>query len=66
MGSVTTLFIAAALHIGSVMPAYSDARCKTLEEMNRQWAGVALTVQQKAVKRALVQWYRRNCQGAGR
>lgn len=55
------LLIAATLHVGSVMPSYGNDNCRLLEEMNRQYAGVVLTVTQKAIKKKLVWWYRRHC-----
>lgn len=41
--------------------ALADYRCQQLEELNRQYMGVALTSDQQALKRKLVAWYNANC-----
>lgn len=48
--------------IAAVTPAAAeDERCRQLEELNRQYMGVALTSDQQALKRRLVAWYNANC-----
>ena len=39
----------------------ADERCKQLEALNQQYAGVQLTNAQKQLKSQLVAWYRQNC-----
>ncbi|MEA2989931.1 MAG: hypothetical protein QOG83_2642 [Alphaproteobacteria bacterium] len=39
----------------------ADQRCQQLEALNRQYAGVSLTTDQKMLKRRLVAWYKQNC-----
>jgi len=41
--------------------AKADDRCRQLEALNRQYAGVSLTAEQKKIKRQLVAWYNQNC-----
>jgi hypothetical protein len=41
--------------------ALADERCRQLEALNRQYAGVTLTSYQKDMKRQLVAWYKTNC-----
>lgn len=41
--------------------AFADERCGQLVALNRQYAGVALTREQKDIKVQLVAWYRANC-----
>jgi hypothetical protein len=41
--------------------AKADDRCQQLEALHRQYAGVALTADQKRIKRQLVAWYNKNC-----
>ena len=41
--------------------ALADERCQQLEVLNRQYAGVTLTVAQQHIKRQMVAWYRQNC-----
>lgn len=41
--------------------AFADERCAQLVALNRQYAGVALTSQQKGIKVQLVAWYKANC-----
>jgi hypothetical protein len=43
--------------------ALADDRCRQLEDLNRQYAGVQLTSYQKDLKRQLVAWYNTNCRG---
>jgi hypothetical protein len=40
-----------------------DERCHQLEALNAQYAGVALTADQKQTKRKMVAWYYGNCRG---
>jgi len=44
----------------------ADDRCQQLEALNRQYAGVALSADQKRIKRRLVAWYRQNCKPQSR
>jgi hypothetical protein len=46
--------------------AMADERCQQLEALNRQYAGVALTAEQKKIKRQLVAWYHQNCKSQRR
>jgi hypothetical protein len=39
----------------------ADERCKQLEALNQQYAGVQLTSTQKQLKSQLVAWYKQNC-----
>ena len=41
--------------------AFADERCGQLVALNRQYAGVALTREQKDIKVQLVAWYKANC-----
>ena len=41
--------------------AFADERCAQLVALNKQYAGVALTREQKEIKVQLVAWYRANC-----
>jgi len=41
--------------------ALADERCKQLEALNQQYAGVQLTNTQKQLKSQLVAWYKQNC-----
>jgi hypothetical protein len=40
---------------------FADERCGQLVALNKQYAGVELTSEQKAMKVQLVAWYRANC-----
>jgi hypothetical protein len=40
---------------------FADERCGQLVALNKQYAGVALTSEQKDIKVQLVAWYRANC-----
>jgi len=42
-------------------PGFADERCGQLVALNKQYAGVDLTDEQKAIKVQLVAWYRANC-----
>jgi len=42
-------------------PSFADERCAQLVALSRQYAGVRLTDEQKAIKVKLVAWYRQNC-----
>ena len=47
--------------------ALADARCAQLVALNKQYAGVRLTSEQKQIKVQLVAWYKANCtQGSAR
>jgi hypothetical protein len=47
--------------------ASADERCGQLVALNKQYAGVKLTDDQKQIKVQLVAWYKENCgRGAGR
>ena len=39
----------------------NESNCRRLEDLARQYAGVALTSDQKQLKRKLVAWYNDNC-----
>ena len=41
--------------------AVADDNCQRLEALDRQYAGVTLTSDQKVLKRKLVSWYKKNC-----
>jgi len=41
--------------------AFADERCGQLVALNKQYAGVALTREQKDIKVQLVAWYKANC-----
>lgn len=41
--------------------ALGDERCRQLEALNQQYAGVQLTSTQKQLKSKLVAWYMQNC-----
>ena len=41
--------------------AVADERCAQLVALNKQYAGVALTSEQKDIKLQLVAWYKANC-----
>jgi hypothetical protein len=41
--------------------AFADERCAKLIALDREYRGVALTEEQKAIKVQLVSWYRANC-----
>jgi len=41
--------------------SFAHERCKQLEDLNRQYAGVELTSSQKQIKQQMVAWYRQNC-----
>jgi len=48
---------------------FADERCGQLVALNKQYAGVKLTDEQKQIKVQLVAWYKANCgsaAGAGR
>ena len=53
--------IIGAILLATCAPASADGRCRQLEELSRQYAGVTLTAYERAVKVRLVNWYRRNC-----
>jgi hypothetical protein len=41
--------------------AFADDRCAQLIALDKEYRGVALTEEQKAIKVQLVSWYRANC-----
>lgn len=41
----------------------ADERCAQLVALSKQYAGVALTGEQKEIKVKLVAWYKQNCIG---
>jgi hypothetical protein len=41
--------------------AFADERCGQLVALNKEYAGVALTSEQKDIKVQLVAWYKANC-----
>jgi len=55
------LIIALGIMLATCTTASADGRCRQLEELSRQYAGVTLTAYERAVKVRLVNWYRRNC-----
>jgi hypothetical protein len=42
-------------------PSFADARCAQLVALNKEYAGVVLTDEQKQLKVKLVAWYKANC-----
>ncbi len=48
------------LSVGSTA-GFADERCSQLVALNKQYAGVALTNDQKVIKGQLVSWYKVNC-----
>jgi hypothetical protein len=46
--------------MASTIAAAND-NCLRLEALDRQYRGVALTPDQKNLKRQLVAWYKKNC-----
>lgn len=40
---------------------FADERCGQLVALHKQYAGVVLTSEQKALKVQLVSWYKANC-----
>jgi hypothetical protein len=48
------------LSMASTVAAAND-NCLRLEALDRQYRGVALTPDQKTLKRQLVAWYKKNC-----
>jgi hypothetical protein len=44
-------------------PSFADERCAQLVALNKQYAGVTLTDEQKEIKVKLVAWYKANCGG---
>jgi hypothetical protein len=41
--------------------AFADERCAQLIALDKEYRGVTLTTEQKAIKVQLVSWYRANC-----
>jgi hypothetical protein len=41
--------------------AFADERCAQLVALDKEYRGVTLTEEQKAIKVQLVSWYRANC-----
>ena len=58
--SACVLSIGVLLSLAS-SAASADERCAQLVALNKQYAGVALTREQKEIKVQLVAWYRANC-----
>ena len=48
------------LSIGS-SAGLADQRCGQLVALHKQYAGVALTSEQKAIKAQMMSWYKANC-----
>jgi hypothetical protein len=44
-----------------VTNAFADERCAQLIALDKEYRGVTLTEEQKAIKVQLVSWYRANC-----
>jgi hypothetical protein len=42
-------------------PSRADERCAQLVALSKEYAGVKLNDEQKAIKVKLVAWYRQNC-----
>ena len=57
---ITFIVVFAALRLAKAA-APEDVRCQQLRDMAQAWAGVQLTVEQKAARRVLVRWYVRHC-----
>ena len=55
------LLLCAGLLFAVTGAARADDRCRQLEALHRQYAGVALTAGQQKLKRQLVAWYNQNC-----
>ena len=49
------------LSLVSTTPSFADERCAQLVALNKEYAGVKLTDEQKAIKVKLVRWYKENC-----
>ena len=45
--------------------SFADERCGQLVALNKQYAGVKLTDEQKQLKVQLVAWYKENCGSTG-
>lgn len=59
---IKAVVLSAVLCAVSVTPAHAgDERCRQLEDLHRQYAGVVLTVAQQVIKRKLVAWYQSHC-----
>ena len=58
---IVPAFCAAILLSVVSTSAFADERCAQLIALDREYRGVALTDEQKAIKVQLVSWYRANC-----
>ena len=56
-----TLSTGLLLSFASTAGHAADERCGQLVALNKQYRGVALTDEQKAMKVQLVAWYKENC-----
>lgn len=54
-----TILVTSTLIAATAAPV--DAKCRYLEELNRQYAGLTLSTYEQQVKRQMVAWYRQNC-----
>jgi hypothetical protein len=63
-GSSAPVVCAAILLSVSSTTGFADERCGQLVALNKQYAGVVLTGEQKTLKAQLVSWYKANC-GSG-
>jgi len=57
------LFAAVVLFPITSTTATADERCGQLVALNKQYAGVRLNDEQRAIKVQLVAWYKANCGG---
>ena len=54
-------FLCTGILLSFASTALADERCAQLVALNKQYAGVALTSEQKNIKVQLVAWYKANC-----
>lgn len=58
------LILSTVLVLAASNPA-TESKCKYLEDLNRQYAGMQLSAYERQVKQQMVAWYRANCQKKG-
>ena len=63
MKYASAVTLAIALLSTACTSALADERCDQLVALNRQYAGVRLNDEQRAMKVRLVAWYKANCGG---
>jgi hypothetical protein len=59
--SVLVVAVGVLTTLGNTEALSSEANCRRLEDLARQYAGVQLTSQQQQLKRRLIAWYNSNC-----